>query len=700
MVFVPTAAWRSVLFGVVLMLVGVLSPVRSYATWELVAQFDQPVTAAHFWDEYNGIVCLSTTFGNIYGKILVTTDGGKTWRTATIPQNSGNNHFSSIHMISRSEGWLSYYTSQLGTNIWHTLDGGLTWQPTNMRGDYASVWKTSKALIATSYTDGAVISTDNGTTFRPAPGAPTSTVGLHFNDDLHGVMAGFGGFTYYTTDGGLTWQLANCESVESWGVYGIQNSGTFLMAPEVQDFSTSQNIVYRSTDYGANWNQVAILPFIPTGGIVGRGKVAFIQATVDNPGMQGLFRTTDAGETWKSIGGPSFTYDTRIVLTGCEGILYAFDATGGVYRSKDGGDGEIPVELAAPEIALDVQSISLTMDECTSLATLDTFIVVHNTACGLLKLTERTFSSGDGSFTDTTTRVLPYLTDTLHLRFFAPKKSATTTLTLKTNDPVRPEITIPVNITVPIKDTLTFQLTLTPSHAPAGDTIAVSLSASDTLLLTNTKPVSIALDYYGDLFDYLDVTTSLPRTSVTGVIQTRDDKLDILSCVLTSDSTLVVEPGKPFLTLHLAVRLTDSSSSLIHLNQTGVEGFDPTHTACAFVVSSNAPLFTLDKRCADSTIQHFMQGKSVLDLLSVVPNPLTVQSGYHTTIRFRTSGKLPVTLTLKNALGQTVEHQLFPFTLDGEHTYELDASTLPPGCYFLTLQAQGASAERMIVVMK
>src|SRR5579864_1679128 len=62
-----------------------------------------------------------------------------------------------------------------------------------------------------------------------------------------------------------------------------------------------------------------------------------------------MYRSTDQGVTWISVGGPSHERDTRFVVTGCKGgVVYAFDHNGKAWKTRTGGDGalaEPPVEL-------------------------------------------------------------------------------------------------------------------------------------------------------------------------------------------------------------------------------------------------------------------------------------------------------------------------------------------------------------------
>src|SRR5205823_6041768 len=86
--------------------------------------------------------------------------------------------------------------------------------------------------------------------------------------------------------------------------------------------------------------------------ISGFGEMLYVQ--VDNerdPFSNGLYRSTDKGTTWQSIGGPSHDRDTRFVVSGCNGgVVYAFDNFGNVLKTRNGGDGAIYEPPVEPQI--------------------------------------------------------------------------------------------------------------------------------------------------------------------------------------------------------------------------------------------------------------------------------------------------------------------------------------------------------------
>jgi hypothetical protein len=131
---------------------------------------------------------------------------------------------------------------------------------------------------------------------------------------------------------------SNLANEEAWGIYALAGTKTFVVAPE---FGTTD--IYRSNDYGATWKTVATPAFQSMGDIIGVDSVLFVQNDVFmGRGAPGLYRSTDLGSTWVSIGGPNQFYDARLAIVhNCSEstVLFAFDTSGGVWKSSDGGDG-------------------------------------------------------------------------------------------------------------------------------------------------------------------------------------------------------------------------------------------------------------------------------------------------------------------------------------------------------------------------
>lgn len=123
----------------------------------------------------------------ISGKVLMTDDGGTTW---SLQWSEGMTEFSDIHFTSATEGWIT--SSEFIDSIWHTEDGGISWQ--------------TIALPMRSY-----------------------WYGVSFMDrDTGWVVGGSNGegLILRTEDQGVTWTLDHTSPDAFRGIYVIPNSQT------------------------------------------------------------------------------------------------------------------------------------------------------------------------------------------------------------------------------------------------------------------------------------------------------------------------------------------------------------------------------------------------------------------------------------------------------------------------------------------
>src|SRR4051812_502029 len=90
------------------------------STWKKVYQFTGKgmVSAAHFFDRYNGVI----GFQGGTTSILRTTDGGVSWLPVISPPATVNTfHLTSFFFKNNLEGWASHYFDQATSALWYTL---------------------------------------------------------------------------------------------------------------------------------------------------------------------------------------------------------------------------------------------------------------------------------------------------------------------------------------------------------------------------------------------------------------------------------------------------------------------------------------------------------------------------------------------------------------------------------------------------
>jgi photosystem II stability/assembly factor-like uncharacterized protein len=322
--------------------------IESKATvWEQAGSFPYQISAMCFTSPLNGFVGTGTTPGDMPAEAFIyyTLDGGKSWTQSITPR--GYAAVTDIKMNADNSGWASVGGGRV--TLWKTVDAGKTWtEVESAKGTFAvGVYQTPSAIIVTDLFNDSRISSDNGLTFKRVRlnSIGDAMMGVDFVDDQYGVIPSYrnGGKWVRTTDGGRTW-IETDQSIECWSVYGVKGTSTFFTAEEGNnngsDYLTK---IRRSTDYGATWNVVNELPFRSTGHITGINDILYIQTASDlclscYGYRTGIYRSTDKGTSWTSIGGPNNTADRRFttVLNDCNTIIvYAADEFGNLFRLTD-----------------------------------------------------------------------------------------------------------------------------------------------------------------------------------------------------------------------------------------------------------------------------------------------------------------------------------------------------------------------------
>jgi photosystem II stability/assembly factor-like uncharacterized protein len=337
------------------------------ATWNKVGHFNDSFGCGFFFDSNHGFVGAGVRstggFSNpITTAIYRTTNGGKTWLPCATPQADA---VTSIYMRNTMTGYASVFGNTIA--LWQTVNGGLTWTevPGAAFADGSCVYATPSAITLTNW-DGRTLggfSPDGGASWREVFTGRFGdrSNGVDFSDDNTGVATlGPGAANgseeiYYTADGGLTWR-SSTNAVEAWGVYAVKGSQTFFTANEGAG-DQNQHSIYWSRDGGRTWNPRFTFPdpnLHLTGHVAGKGQSVYVQSdTSSGPfgsvAYKGMFRSDDLGGTWHAVGGPTYSRDSRFVVTGCSGeVVYAFDDAGNIWKTTDGGDGTL-VPKSTPE---------------------------------------------------------------------------------------------------------------------------------------------------------------------------------------------------------------------------------------------------------------------------------------------------------------------------------------------------------------
>ena len=312
------------------------------------------------------------------GKIIKTTDGGKTWIKQGI-----SGYYESISFADDTTGWLItsssvYFTSDSGANwsyqddhstatlnsvyayskthcwcvgysgtILYTSDGGNNWisQTSGTSNILYSVFFIDKDTGWVVGAEGTILKTTNGGNnwVSQTSGTTENLNSVHFADISHGGIAADGATILYTSDGGITWDI---HSGLLWPPYD-------LASLIFQDTSNAYAVgvfgsILKTTDGGQSWksinsgttnwlNDIDIVD--ETAWIVGSTN------TILKTAKGFVSKTSNAGENWENqnSGTSSTLYSVycknnlNAWMVGGEGTIFHTDDGGTTWNAQNSG---------------------------------------------------------------------------------------------------------------------------------------------------------------------------------------------------------------------------------------------------------------------------------------------------------------------------------------------------------------------------
>ncbi len=274
------------------------------------------------------------------GKLILTEDGGATWKTV---REKG---FSGINFADESHGWMN--DNEVG-QILATVDGGETWFKTSPEGKSspASKFKFTDSLNGWGMDSSDVYhSSDGGRNWTMVLGYEKHILGQpsgwFFLDSQTGWVCDGGdpvsGNLYKTVDAGANW------SIKKVGRSGYSPCKLFFVNPP-EGFYSLQKQLFQTKDSGESWNAVSSVPkkfeirsmFWHD---AGKGWLAgYFETKPRQPGAGkgAILRTADGGKTWtEATLGRDEPFYTEIIFTDAQnGWLVSRD---NIYKTSDGGE--------------------------------------------------------------------------------------------------------------------------------------------------------------------------------------------------------------------------------------------------------------------------------------------------------------------------------------------------------------------------
>lgn len=309
--------------------------------------------------------------GSLRG-VFVSTDGGAHWLASSVGMTL---FVRGIAIDPASPSTL--YAGSLGAGVFKSVDAGASWSNVGLRE--GNIFKlaidphlTQRVYAATS--QGVAVSQDAGATWQ-ALGQKAPYVHAFVVDPRNRDVAYVGttaGNLFRTADGGRTWTRANSTlpplsilalaisptgtlyaSPERAGVYFSSDNGAtwkrmddaVVATQKVTALALDGSTVYAATSGGGVFKSTAGGPWTSASSGLSSPLVAHIVADRDQHGVMwastyggGIFRTTNAGDSWEWVGYGLTTGQVASVTVSAStpGLLYA-STIDGVFRSTDGG---------------------------------------------------------------------------------------------------------------------------------------------------------------------------------------------------------------------------------------------------------------------------------------------------------------------------------------------------------------------------
>ena len=188
------------------------------------------------------------------GTVVLTADGGATWKTVAIPGFSG--HLQAVTALDENTAWVGGAIDNTNAALFHTVDGGATWTK-QVRGGITNVAHVlglhavdSNTVWALGGPLGIIVSTNAGAWWEIKLGGASLRDGNEIHVDANGtVWAATDSAAYWSRNRGETWDSATLPEF----CMGINSpDGTNVWA--VSDH-WSGGMIYRSPDAGATWTQ-------------------------------------------------------------------------------------------------------------------------------------------------------------------------------------------------------------------------------------------------------------------------------------------------------------------------------------------------------------------------------------------------------------------------------------------------------------
>ncbi len=362
--------------------------------------------------------------------------------------------------ISQSVGAMTYSSGVVWAgaySLWSSTDKGVTWvhNSLSLNGAISHIYflDHNNGLV-TTHAGEVYRTSDGGVTWKNILQLPSATSACFLDTSSNILVSEFisPGTVHFSRDGGATW---NSYYIDTWirEIIPLSNGKAYLLAG---DWSPGEHIWY-TTNYGAAWSEqpglldadcwsFALDPCKPNrmyvvnegyshttvydglsrifissdegntwtvtsnhhsdyyAGSITLGPHTIFCQTVSEANV-GLVRSTDSGETWTNIGGPSSSADTRLIAAIDDNHVVAVDNDGSIWITSNSGGDSIKLPQSSTALVVSSGVAVMARNSCSSI---DTAIPLELIECSTVPATiDSLWLTGSSAFQLTASRGVP-----------------------------------------------------------------------------------------------------------------------------------------------------------------------------------------------------------------------------------------------------------------------------------------------------
>ena len=266
------------------------------------------------------------------GHIVVSTDGGTTWKQSPVPVSSD---LVAVYFVDAKQGWAVGHDGV----VLHTADGGDSWE-LQLEGRKVNALLVEsaerKAAAQPASEDAKRLLAEVKRYEQQGPDKPFLDV--WFADANNGYVVGAFNLIFRTTDGGRSWEswFDRTANPKFFNLYSIRPAGGGL-------FVAGEGGLVLKLDASGQQFKALAMPY--TGSFFG---VAAAKDAVLVFGLRGnVFRSDDGGSSWVKVDAALAATVVAATRTGSGATLLA-DVGGRVAATEDGGRTFRPLVLKQP----------------------------------------------------------------------------------------------------------------------------------------------------------------------------------------------------------------------------------------------------------------------------------------------------------------------------------------------------------------